>query len=178
MCRQMRFHKRGFFMPCASLSLRQSGAGLFLARATSRSPCLHETLAAAAITIRNPRSVAISCKFIIQKEGVHMSLKYTCPVCGTPMGYKGLCWKCRCWTGEGYGPSLESGASEGKTGRAGPEYPAAGRYGGSGAYGLLEALGYRDAGVTRPGSSGRRWPRRFTIPVSFIITPRRMCGTA
>ena len=24
-----------------------------------------------------------------------MSLKYTCPVCGTPLGYKGLCWKCR-----------------------------------------------------------------------------------
>ena len=45
------------------------------------------------------------------------------------------------WTGERYGPSLESGAGEGKTGRAGPEYPAAGRYGGSGAYGLLEASG-------------------------------------
>ena len=24
-----------------------------------------------------------------------MSLKYTCPICGTPLGYKGLCWKCR-----------------------------------------------------------------------------------
>ena len=21
-----------------------------------------------------------------------MSLKYTCPICGTPLGYKGLCW--------------------------------------------------------------------------------------
>ncbi len=25
-----------------------------------------------------------------------MSLKYTCPGCGTPLGYKGLCWKCKC----------------------------------------------------------------------------------
>lgn len=24
-----------------------------------------------------------------------MSLKYTCPGCGTPLGYDGLCWKCR-----------------------------------------------------------------------------------
>ena len=24
-----------------------------------------------------------------------MSLKYTCPVCGTPLGYEGLCWKCK-----------------------------------------------------------------------------------
>lgn len=24
-----------------------------------------------------------------------MSLKYTCPNCGTPLGYKGLCWKCK-----------------------------------------------------------------------------------
>ena len=25
-----------------------------------------------------------------------MSLQYTCPHCGTPLGYDGLCWKCRC----------------------------------------------------------------------------------
>ncbi len=25
-----------------------------------------------------------------------MSLKYTCPGCGTPLGYEGLCWKCKC----------------------------------------------------------------------------------
>ena len=67
--------------------------GAFFTRATSQSPCLHETLAAAAITIRNPRSALLMA--IIQKEGVHMSLKYTCPVCGTPLGYNGLCWKCR-----------------------------------------------------------------------------------
>ena len=24
-----------------------------------------------------------------------MSLKYVCPLCGTPLGYKGLCWKCK-----------------------------------------------------------------------------------
>ena len=24
-----------------------------------------------------------------------MSLKYTCPSCGTPLGYEGLCWKCK-----------------------------------------------------------------------------------
>lgn len=24
-----------------------------------------------------------------------MELKYQCPVCGTPLGYQGLCWKCR-----------------------------------------------------------------------------------
>ncbi len=25
-----------------------------------------------------------------------MRLKYTCPGCGTPLGYEGLCWKCKC----------------------------------------------------------------------------------
>ena len=25
-----------------------------------------------------------------------MSLNYTCPRCGTPLGYEGLCWKCKC----------------------------------------------------------------------------------
>ena len=25
-----------------------------------------------------------------------MRLKYTCPSCGTPLGYDGLCWKCKC----------------------------------------------------------------------------------
>ena len=25
-----------------------------------------------------------------------MSLKYTCPGCGTALGYEGLCWKCKC----------------------------------------------------------------------------------
>ena len=25
-----------------------------------------------------------------------MSLQYTCPGCGTPLGYEGLCWKCKC----------------------------------------------------------------------------------
>ena len=25
-----------------------------------------------------------------------MELKYTCPGCGTPLGYDGLCWKCKC----------------------------------------------------------------------------------
>ena len=24
-----------------------------------------------------------------------MSLKYTCLGCGTPLGYDGLCWKCK-----------------------------------------------------------------------------------
>ena len=24
-----------------------------------------------------------------------MSLKYVCPLCGTPLGYKCLCWKCK-----------------------------------------------------------------------------------
>ena len=24
-----------------------------------------------------------------------MRLKYTCPGCGTPLGYEGLCWKCK-----------------------------------------------------------------------------------
>ena len=25
-----------------------------------------------------------------------MSLKYTCPGCGSPLGYKGLCGNCKC----------------------------------------------------------------------------------
>lgn len=24
-----------------------------------------------------------------------MRLKYSCPGCGTPLGYEGLCWKCK-----------------------------------------------------------------------------------
>lgn len=24
-----------------------------------------------------------------------MSLKYKCPECGTPLGFEGLCWRCR-----------------------------------------------------------------------------------
>ena len=28
-----------------------------------------------------------------------MRLKYTCPGCGTPLGYDGLCWKCKCEQG-------------------------------------------------------------------------------
>ena len=33
--------------------------------------------------------------FHLLKGGNAMSLKYTCPNCGTPLGYKGLCWKCK-----------------------------------------------------------------------------------
>ena len=25
-----------------------------------------------------------------------MGLNYTCPGCGTPLGYEGLCWNCKC----------------------------------------------------------------------------------
>ena len=32
---------------------------------------------------------------IAGKESKNMSLKYTCPGCGTPLGYEGLCWKCK-----------------------------------------------------------------------------------
>ena len=31
-----------------------------------------------------------------RQEYENMSLKYTCPSCGTPLGYEGLCWKCKC----------------------------------------------------------------------------------
>ena len=24
-----------------------------------------------------------------------MNLKYKCPECGTPLGFEGLCWRCR-----------------------------------------------------------------------------------
>ena len=24
-----------------------------------------------------------------------MKLNYQCPICGTPLGYEGLCWKCK-----------------------------------------------------------------------------------
>lgn len=34
--------------------------------------------------------------FYLLEECEIMSLKYTCPGCGTPLGYEGLCWKCKC----------------------------------------------------------------------------------
>ena len=78
------------------------------------------------------------------------------------------------WTGEGYGPSLESGASEGKTGRAGPEYPAAGRYGGSGAYGLLEASGI--PGRITPRIQRAALAAEVYYPVSLLSRPGGCAG--
>ena len=34
--------------------------------------------------------------FITKQEAQKMKLKYNCPGCGTPLGYEGLCWKCKC----------------------------------------------------------------------------------
>lgn len=105
-----------------------------------------------------------------------MSLKYTCPVCGTPLGYKGLCWKCRSeqerdtvlhWSPEQV-KEKQDGLVRNIRRLADMEDPELTDF--------WKLLGYRDA-IT-PRIQRRRWPRRFTIPVSFIITPRRMCGTA
>ena len=53
-----------------------------------------------------------------------MSLKYTCPSCGTPLGYEGLCWKCKCEQERQAG--LDAGTNCRKTKKLDTEHPEAG----------------------------------------------------
>ena len=105
-----------------------------------------------------------------------MSLKYTCPGCGTPLGYKGLCWNCKCeqertaalaWTPQQIAEKQRNLIQNIR--RLGdmedPEFTD-----------FWQLLSYRDA-ITRR-SSGRHWPQRRSGPVRSIITLPPMCGMA
>lgn len=54
-----------------------------------------------------------------------MSLKYTCPICGTPLGYKGLCWNAGLSRSEGL-IVLDTGTNLRETEKPYSEHPAAG----------------------------------------------------
>lgn len=41
------------------------------------------------------KELNISIYFYIFLATVSMSLKYKCPECGIPLGFEGLCWRCR-----------------------------------------------------------------------------------
>ena len=94
-----------------------------------------------------------------------MSLKYTCPVCGTPLGYEGLCWKCKSekerrevlnWTEE---------EVEEKQKRLIQNVRRLEEYEDPESTDFWNLLGYRDA-VTP----------EIIIPASFITKLRRMWG--
>ena len=100
-----------------------------------------------------------------------MSLKYTCPGCGTPLGYDGLCWKCKCeqerktalaWTPEQIA-AKQKNLIQNIHRLADMEDPECTDF--------WQLLGYRDA-------SGRRWPLGCSGPVRSIITLPLMWGRA
>ena len=105
-----------------------------------------------------------------------MNLKYACPSCGTPLGYQGLCWKCKCeqerqaalaWTLEQIAEKQRNLIQniQRLADMEDPEFTD-----------FWQLLGCRDAIPRR--SSGRRWPQRFSGLLNFTIAPQRMCGTA
>ena len=103
-----------------------------------------------------------------------MSLKYTCPGCGTPLGYEGLCWKCKseqerkaalAWTPEQI-TAKQRNLIQNIQRLAEMEDPEFTDF--------WQLLGYRDAIDRR--SSGRHWPQRCSGPVRSIIMLRRCAG--
>ena len=68
-----------------------------------------------------------------------MSLKYTCQSCGTPLGYEGLCWKCKCEQERENCSGLDTRTNCREAEKLDSEHPAAWRYGGPGIYRLLAA---------------------------------------
>ena len=106
-----------------------------------------------------------------------MSLKYTCPGCGTPLGYDGLCWKCKCeqerktalaWTPEQIAAkqkNLIQNIHRGLLIWRTPNAPTSGSC--------------WVTGTPSPRkSSGRRWPQGCSGPVRSIITLPLMWGRA
>ena len=86
-----------------------------------------------------------------------MSLKYTCPSCGTPLGYEGLCWKCKCeqerqaalaWMPEQIVEKQRN---------------------------LIQNI-QRLADMEDPEFTDWHWPQRCSGPVRSIITLPPMCG--
>ena len=99
-----------------------------------------------------------------------MSLKYTCPGCGTPLGYDGLCWKCKCeqerktalaWTPEQIA-AKQKNLIQNIHRLADMEDPRMHR--------LLAAAGYRDA-ITPEIQRAALGPRRCSGPCE-IYYPR------
>ena len=101
-----------------------------------------------------------------------MSLKYTCQSCGTPLGYEGLCWKCKCeqerktalaWTPEQIAENQRNLIQNIQ--RLGdmedPESPTSGSC--------------SVTGMPSPRRfSGRLWPQGCSGPVRSITVPRQM----
>ena len=103
-----------------------------------------------------------------------MSLKYTCPGCGTPLGYEGLCWKCKCeqerttalaWTPEQIAEKQKNLIQNIRRleEMEDPELTD-----------FWQLLGYRDA-ITP--EIQRRWPQRCFGPARSMVTLPPMCGT-
>ena len=106
-----------------------------------------------------------------------MSLKYTCPGCGTPLGYEGLCWKCKCerernaalaWTPEQI-KEKQRNLIQNIQRLADMKDPEFADFFGS-------CLATMMPSPRR--SSGRHWPQRCSGPVRSIITLPPMCGMA
>ena len=103
-----------------------------------------------------------------------MSLKYTCPSCGTPLGYEGLCWKCKCeqerqaalaWMPEQI-VEKQRNLIQNIQRLADMEDPEFADF--------WQLLGYHDA-ITRRFSEWH-WPQRCSGPVRSIIMLPPMCG--
>ena len=86
-----------------------------------------------------------------------MRLKYSCPGCGTPLGYEGLCWKCKAeqernaahnWTAEEIAQKQENLLQN-----------------------ILLLSEFQDPECTD------FWKQRSSILLNFTTTHRRMCGT-
>ena len=97
-----------------------------------------------------------------------MSLKYTCPGCGTPLGYDGWCWKCKC--------EQERQAALAWT----PEQIVEKQRNLIQNIQRLEEM--EDPELTdfwQPRRfSGRHWPQRCSGPARSMITLPPMCGMA
>ena len=103
-----------------------------------------------------------------------MSLKYTCPSCGTPLGYEGLCWKCKCeqerqaalaWMPEQI-VEKQRNLIQNIQRLADMEDPEFADF--------WQLLGYHDA-IT-PEIQRVHWPQRCSGRVKSIITLPPMCG--
>ena len=119
-------------------------------------------------------------------------LQYTCPGCGTPLGYEGLCWKCKseqernaalAWTPEQI-TEKQRNLIQNIQRLAEMEEPEFTDF--------WQLLSYHNAiapEIQRAAlaaevfwpcsprrSSGRHWPQRCSGPVRSIITLPPMCG--
>ena len=103
-----------------------------------------------------------------------MELKYTCPGCGTPLGYDGLCWKCKCEQGRNAALAWTPEQIAEKQRNLLQNIQRLGEMEDPERTDFWQLLGYRDAIPRR--SSGQRWPRRYSGPASSTIMHRMMYG--